>query len=260
MGNRFSVQVLPAWTETSDQVRGLNSGRPGLDRPRVGRRLGNCAGLTRLSERAIVSASRVSSTPGEESQLPQHRVSRFRDMPLADAAARAEDDTVGGILGSQGPSWVVLRNPVGRVVGVTTRTELLLHPPGRPARVALQPRRVTVVAHADASVVNGIASWAFEEARRAPADDLVVIVRDDSGAVLGIWHGQDLHEVLEMGPTRSGRDTTLPGDVHIPELLRHCTYAKEGATCGAALWFPEYPAEPPDCPNPQQLKAHRFVW
>ena len=192
--------------------------------------------------------------------MAEEFVSRFCEMPLADVTVGHVGATVAEVVArGSGVAWVVLLERSGSVAGVASPAELSMHAPDTPARVALSTQRVVVVAHPESSVVNGVASWAFEEASRAPGLDIVVVVYDGS-RVWGMWHGPDLLEVIELGTTRSGAVTTLPGDVCIPELVRRCGYATGGTTCHAALSFREYPAGLPPCPNPSQLADHLFVW
>jgi hypothetical protein len=197
--------------------------------------------------------------PEEHVSQFEELVSQFGEMPLDDAVVGPVGDTIGDILRlGHDPDWIVLVEPGGSVAGVASRAELLSQPPDALARAALTTPQVVVVAHAESSVVTGMATWAFEEARRDP-QDVVVVVRDGS-TVRGVWHGPDLVEALEIGATRSGMDTTLPGDVHIPELLRYCGYILDDVACRAALSFREFPSMMPQCPNPLQLTGHAFEW
>lgn len=194
-----------------------------------------------------------------EREPPNHTVSRFRDMALARAAIIPTEGLSAAAAQDVDAPWVILVGPSGEVTAVATAAEAATHPWDALLRPPLWSRRTVVVAHADSSVVNGISSWAFEWAAWELDDDVVVVVRDDT-EVLGVWHGPDLDEVLEIGTTRSGIDTSLPGDVHIPELVGRCRYAADGVDCGATMTFQEYPEPAPDCPNPNALADHPFLW
>jgi hypothetical protein len=181
-------------------------------------------------------------------------------MALADAEVVAVDERAADDAGRERDApWVVLVDTAGRVVAVATSQEASAH--GRDALLPslLRSRRVVVIAHAESSVVNGIASWAFERAGWDRDREVVVVVRDET-RVWGVWHGPDLAEVLEIGATRSGIDTSLAGDVNIPELLRHCAYTDGRVHCGAAMTFSEFPGPAPACPNPSGLADHPFLW
>jgi hypothetical protein len=194
-----------------------------------------------------------------ESESPEHPVSRFRDMALSGAAAISVEQSGAGEGRDVDAPWVILIDPSGGVAAVVTREEASTHSWDALLRPPLWSRRVVVVAHPDSSVVNGISSWAFEQAGWELDRDVVVVVRDET-KVWGVWHGPDLEEVLEIGTTRSDIDTVLPGDVHIPELVRQCGYAAGGVDCGATMTFQEYPDPAPQCPNPRGLADHQFLW
>lgn len=194
-----------------------------------------------------------------ETEPPESQVSRFRDMALASAVIIPVEG-IGADAGLDVDApWVILVDPSGRVVTAATREEASTHSRDALLRPPLRSRRIVVVAHAECSVVNGISSWAFEQAGWGRQRDVVVVVRDET-RVWGVWHGPDLEEVLELGTTRSGIDTSLPGDVHIPELVKQCEYTVGGVVCGATMTFREFPDPAPECSNPNGLVGHRFRW
>jgi hypothetical protein len=208
----------------------------------------------------IGSAATLVTSLSKGMHLAEEHVSRFCEMPLADVTVGQVDDTVAEVVApGPSPGWIVLLDRSGSLAGVASAAEVSVHAPDTPARVVLSTQRVVVAAHPESSVVNGVASWAFEEARRATGLDVVVVVYERS-RVWGVWHGPDLLEVIELGTTRSGVTTTLPGDVHIPELVRQCGFTTGDTPCRAAMSFREYPAALPRCPNPGQLADHLFVW
>jgi len=150
--------------------------------------------------------------------------------------------------------FVLAREPATRVPG---RWTVVVDEHGEPAAV------LTPSDDADAPPEVGMVLAGGETPIAAvlPAlepDDVVVLT--DAGTVVGVWAGEDLVDAVMLGTPRFTTDVRLPGEVRIPEVRRRCRYADEGTTCQNVLSVPEKPEVMPECGNPHQLTAHRFVW
>lgn len=193
----------------------------------------------------------------------ERSVSLLADMVLEAAVVVRLDGLVGEVdLGSpDGPSWVVGVTEDDAIAIVVSTGELAGLPRVTPLSRVLFGYRAVVTAYPECSVVAAISSWAFVQAAEwadySPERSVVVVVRGDEG-VIGVWAGADLDEVVEIGTTRSGADLTMPGDVHIPEYVRRCTFQVKGVRCGAVRSFAEPPSQPVACDNPRHLTAHVF--
>jgi hypothetical protein len=190
-------------------------------------------------------------------------VSRLADMAVVTAAVVGLDTLVGeaGRDGPDGPGWIVGVAEDGAVGAVVSADELAGLTEQISVRRAMRDSRAVVTVHPECSVVAAISSWAFTQAAdwasQSPGRSVVIVVRDDA-RVVGIWAGPDLDEVLEIGTTRTGADLTMPGDIHIPEYVRRCTFQVRGLRCDAVRSFAEPPSEPLPCDNPRKLPEHEF--
>jgi len=163
----------------------------------------------------------------------ERSVSLLADMVLEAAVVVGLDSLVGEVdLGSpDGPGWVVGLTEDDAIAVVVSTGELAGLPGVTTLSRVLDSYRAVVTAHPECSVVAAISSWAFTQAAEwadcSPERSVVIVVRGDEG-VVGIWAGADLDEVVEIGTTRSGADLTMPGDIHIPEYVRRCTFQVKG--------------------------------
>jgi hypothetical protein len=191
----------------------------------------------------------------------EESVSRLADMGVAPAAVTGLDVPVAAA-DTGGAGWVVAITPDGVVAAVLSADELADAAPSEPVGQAVRDFRAVVVAHPECGVVTAISSWAFSRAAdwadRAAGRSVAIVVRDEAG-IAGVWAGEDLDEVAEIGTTRSGADLTLPGDIHIPEYVRRCAFAVRGVRCKAYRSFAEPPSRPEPCDNPGRLPEHDFA-
>jgi hypothetical protein len=190
-------------------------------------------------------------------------VSSLADMVLETAVVVGLDSLADGVdlRSSNDPSWVVAVTEDDAVGAVLLADELVALPKSTSVRDAIRGQRAVVTAHPACSVVAAISSWAFTQASDwadQNTDRSVVIVVRDRAGVVGVWEGDDLDEVLEIGTTRTGADLTMPGDVHIPEYVRRCTFEVERVRCDAVRSFAEPPPRPLPCNNPRRLPTHEF--
>jgi hypothetical protein len=197
---------------------------------------------------------------------------RLRDRQLAEASIVAASATVDEASQRAGGCWLVVVASDGGLLGALHPERLSGHPAHAQLMSLLPDLPPTVIAAADVSMRVLADSWAFQQLE---PDSVVVAVA--GGDVVGVWAGNDLRAVAAMGVGRAGWDMTLPGEIWIPELVRACAYRESPrwrawsmrrpagssgspASCSAVLSFPEYPATPVSCPNPDRLRAHPFMW
>lgn len=190
-------------------------------------------------------------------------ISRLADMSFVTPVVVRPETPVGqvNLEGAKGPGWVVGVAEDGAVAAVVPADEMAGLPESTPVSEAAGDSCAVVVAHPECSVVAAISSWAFtraaEWAGRGEGASVVFVLRDDAG-VVGVWVGEDLDEVAEIGSTRVGADLTLPGDIHIPEFVRRCAFRSGKARCNAIRSFAEPPSGPVPCVNPRKLPEHGF--
>ena len=191
-------------------------------------------------------------------------VSRIADMVLEAAVVVRLDSLVGEVdlRSPGGPAWVVAVTEDDAVGAVLSADELAGLPESIAVHGAIRGSRAVVTAHPECSVVAAISSWAFTQAvdwaDGNPDRSVVIVVRGDA-SVVGVWAGDDLDEVLEIGTTRTGADLTMPGDIHIPEYVLWCAFEMKGVRCHAVRSFAEPPSRPVPCDNPRLLPEHVFV-
>ncbi len=180
--------------------------------------------------------------------------SRLADMELSDAAPAAAGSQVADVA-AVGLDWIVVFSGTVPIAAVPA-SRLQAMTPELPLSEVIRDNPPTVIAHAEVSVASALNSWAFSQ---MSGDEAVVVV-DDSG-LCRVWAGPDLAEVRELAERRSAIDTRLPSDeIHIPEISRTCRFESGKGVCGAPVWFAEFPEPMPDCPNPNHVSPHRFVW
>jgi hypothetical protein len=180
----------------------------------------------------------------------QHVVpSRLKDMPLTPAAVR----TPHGEEGENGASWCVLVDEARTVIAARPRREVSAAPSPTDGS---DPAYRLIVAHPEIFVAHALTTWAFQQ---LDEDDgpVAVIVADDA-SVRGVWVGAHLEEVLAFGVPLSAYPV-LPGDPHIPQIMRRCGYREDGRRCGMVQRFSCFPQHMPPCAA-SQLTAHTFVW
>ena len=190
-------------------------------------------------------------------------ISRLADMALETAVVVRLDSLAGELICVVlMPDWVVAVTEDDAVRAVLSVDELVGLPESTPVHRATRGRRAVVTAHPECSVVAAISSRAFTQAADwadgNPDRSVVIVVRGDTG-VVGVWAGDDLDEVLEIGTTRTGADLTMPGDIHIPEYVCRCAFEVKGVRCDAVRSFAEPPSRPVPCDNPRLLPEHEFV-
>ena len=142
----------------------------------------------------------------------------------------------------------------GAVAGALPVAELAADP-ATPVGADLPGRYTTLVVDAACPVVVAVGSAAFPV-----ADGSMAVVVRDGAAVMGVWAGDDLADVLAFGTPRIGIDFTLgPGST--PFVTRSCGYrAAGGDRCGVVIQFAARPLRPGACSNPRGLPVHDFVW
>jgi hypothetical protein len=180
---------------------------------------------------------------------------RLRDRHLAEAGTVPATATVGQAVAEAAGRWLVVLGPDGGPMGAVHPDRLAGLSPGTTLEAALRTCPPSLTAWADTAVRALVHSWAFDQVE----PDSAVIALDPSG-VVGVWAGDDLRQAAALGLSRMGWDAALPGQITIPELLHTCGYTEAASRCPATLSFPEYPDDPPACPNPGGLAPHRFTW
>lgn len=183
---------------------------------------------------------------------------RVGDLATDDFVALGGDTRVDAATAAAGnAAYVVVTAADGSLSGVLA-TKNLRECPGTIALSELVREGlplVTVPAEVDPAV-----------AAKAPVMNAVwppvaiVVAGDD---IVGVWAGPDLAGALLSagGGSRSPGDWALLGKVdQIPQVRRACGHESQGGKCLAVVAFSEKPDEMPDCPNPNALRPHSFVW
>ena len=192
--------------------------------------------------------------PGEPHDVT-FRISRLSDMAVVPAQVVRWDDNVGGLQVTHS-SWFVIVDGDDDVVAAVPAEELADLPATGSVWDAVPSAYETVVADADCSVVSMLSSSAFRDA----VWPIAVVLRAGA-AVIGVWAGPDLADVLEFGTTRVGIDHTMSGRITVPIVVKHCAFRDEhGRRCNTLMRFHERPLRPDRCANPYGLPEHPFAW